>query len=56
VGLGPNQPLLQWISGPLTGGKAPWRGVDHTPRSSAEDKKEILELYRYSALGFHGLL
>ena len=46
--LGPTQPTIQWVPGLFPPGvKQPWRGVNHTPSTSA-DVKERVELYHYS--------
>jgi hypothetical protein len=40
--LGPTQPLVQWVPGVLSRGKArPGRDADHLPLSSAEVKNEL---------------
>ena len=49
------QPPIQWVSGIFPGGKAPGRGVDYPPPSSAEVKERV-ELYLYSPSGLRELL
>ena len=50
--LRPTQPPLQGVPG-LSRGKAPRRGVEHSPQSSAEVKERV-QLYLYSTTGPSG--